>query len=126
MYVKKSIPIDLEPVEEPVVKSNPNRIKMARINQDISDEDIKRYYENYKDWESGEKPTTWNDLRLIAKICHKPSFYYLLKDTEDDEEYLNSFTMLELLDEFENEFKDFKKELFRRIEVCNINLEEDV
>ena len=79
MYVKKSIPISI-PKESPVAKSNPKRIQSARINRGIREEDIERFYKHWKAWEEGTEPTTWEDLRLIAKFYNRPSFYYFLND----------------------------------------------
>lgn len=112
----------------PIAKSNPKMIKTARINRDLSDEDISYFYENYKSWENGEKPTTWSDLRLIAKFYGKPSFYYFLDDNyhEDDESYVKDFTMRELLEELEFGFNKFKLELIERLELIedNVNFED--
>lgn len=104
--------------ESPIAKSNPEMIRSARINADIKEEDIERFYKNYKDWEEGNIPTTWDDLRLIAKFYHKPSFYYLLEKPIKNE-YLKDFTIQQLLDEFENEFKEFREELDERLELCS-------
>lgn len=108
----------------PIAKSNPKMIKMARINRGLSDEDIKYFYENYKLWENGEKPTTWSDLRLIAKFYGKPSFYYFLNEEfkDGEEGYLKDFTMRELLDELEYEFDEFKSELFERLSLIEDNV----
>ena len=116
-HIIKSIPIDI-PDESPVAKSNPEMIKSARINANIRDEDIERFYRNYKDWENGDKPTTWDDLRLIAKFYHKPSFYYFLEKPIEDE-YLKDYTIRDLFDEFEQKFDEFKKELDERLELCS-------
>ena len=116
-HIIKSIPIDI-PDESPIAKSNPDMIKSARINANIRDEDIERFYRNYKDWENGDKPTTWDDLRLIAKFYHKPSFYYFLEKPIEDE-YLKDYTIRDLFDEFEQKFDEFKKELDERLELCS-------
>lgn len=116
-HIIKSIPIDI-PDKSPVAKSNPDMIKSARINANIRDEDIERFYRNYKDWENGDKPTTWDDLRLIAKFYHKPSFYYFLEKPIEDE-YLKDYTIRDLFDEFEQKFDEFKKELDERLELCS-------
>lgn len=115
MRTIKKIPLVIE--EEIIAKSNPDMIKSARINRDINDEDIERFYENYKKWETGELPTTWDDLRLLSKFYGKPSFYYFLEESDDD--YLKDFTIQELFEEFEEDFKQFKKEINERLELCS-------
>ena len=117
LRVVKNIPLDL-PEESPIAKSNPQMIKSARVNVDIREEDIERFYENWKAWENGEKPTTWDDLRLIAKFYHKPSFYYFLEKPIKNE-YLKDYTIEQLFEEFEEEFKEFKEELRERLELCS-------
>lgn len=93
-------------------------IKSARINANISDEDIEKFYQNYKEWETGEKPTTWEDLRLIAKFYHRPSFYYFLEKPIKDE-YRKDYTIQDLFEEFENDFNEFKEEMRERLELCS-------
>ena len=115
MYVKQRIPINIE--KNPIAKSNPEMIKRARTNMGISEEDIESFCKNWKAWESGDKPTTWNDLRLIAKFYRKPSFYYFLEKPIEDE-YLKDFTIKELFEEFQEDFNQFKKELDERLELC--------
>ena len=116
MYVKKRIPIEI-PEKSPIAKSNPEMIKSARINRGITEEDIERFYNNWKSWENGETSTTWEDLRLIAKFYGKPSFYYFLENPIENE-YLKDYTIKELFEEFQEDFEEFKKELDERLKLC--------
>lgn len=122
MHISKRIDVETGEVlfdeKSPVAKINLNRLKSAKLNAGLTDKEIKYFYENYKDWESGEKPITWEELRLVAKIYHRPSFYYFLGDEVKDE-YLTDYTIKELFDEFVEDFNKFREELDRRLELCS-------
>ena len=116
-HIIRSIPVDMSE-ESLIAKSNPDMIKSARINANIRPEDIEKFYENWREWENGERPTTWEDLRLIAKFYHKPSFYYFLKEPVE-KEYLKDIPITELFEELQNDLEEFKKELLDRLELCS-------
>ena len=116
MHIVNKTPLELE--ENPIAKSNPDMIKSARINANIKEEDIVKFSENWKKWEDGTQPTTWEDLRLIAKFYRKPTFYYFLENPIE-EEHLKDYTIQELFQELNVEFENFKKEILERLELCS-------
>ena len=122
MHITKKIDIETGEVlfdeKSPVANININQLKIAKLNAGLTDEEIDYFYKNYKDWESGDKPITWEELRLVAKIYHRPSFYYFLNDDVEDD-YLNDYTLKELFDEFVTEFNEFRAEFDRRLELCS-------
>lgn len=113
--------------ESPIAKSNPKMIKWARIEKGLSDEDIEYFYKNYKSWECGEKPTTWSDLRLIAKFYGRPSFFYFLEDYKSVEDYKKDYPILDLFEELQGDLGELKEELMSRLDLieesCNVTVD---
>ena len=117
MYVKKRINLKTGKTEDLICKVNPKMFETARINRDLKEEELNYFLKNYKLWENEEKEVTWEDLEIISKIYNRPISYFFL--TKDSEDYKSDYSLLELFDELKEELEDFKKETFKRLELCS-------
>lgn len=104
--------------KEIIANCNPKMIKNARINSNIREEEVIHFMEHWKKWENGEEQVTWEDLRLISKFYHKPTFYFFLEDTSDVGS-MGNYTIEELFEELQLDFDNFKQELMERLELCS-------
>lgn len=117
MHTKKRINLKTGEVEDYICKVNPEMFKLARINRDLTEEELDYFLENYKQWENQEKEVTWSDLRIISKVYGRPiSYFFLTKPLKD---YKSDYTLLELFEELQDELDEFKEETFKRLELCS-------
>lgn len=117
MIPTKSINLKTGEVTNYIDKVNPKMFRIARVNRDLQTEELDYFLENYKKWEKGEKEVTWKDLRIISKIYNRPTSYFFL--TEDTKDYKSDYSLIDLFEELQEDLNEFKKETFKRLELCS-------